>query len=402
MASAEGHRESAGGAAVEPTHGPAEDGLLMSVNKMERIERLVAAGQARGVDWILCTLPENIFYFSGFRTLFYTRFIGVLVPVKVKREPVLVVSFIDRKIVEEKFWSPHWFAEVAMWGPTAAERYKSPWEALKAYLQPGMSLGVDAIQYDTYEQLVQSFPGLRVTNVQSDILSLRMVKDEEEIRKVAHAFALTEKVMAMIPGWLQRPMTEAELAAEIYRAARREGAEEIFYPVLVSCGSKMLAFHSPALPRPIKENELLRVALGFQAEGYGSDLVRTFCKGRIPAEAIPLKEAFFEAQEAVFAMLRPGVRSSQLLEKVEEVYRRRNCLQNWLNINIGHGIALTIHEPPRIAGTDDTVIQENMLLAIEPVVSCPPHGVIAHCDGVRITARGCELLSPSMRDIVPV
>ena len=240
---------------------------MTGVNKTERTRRLVAAGQARGVDWILCTLPENIFYFSGFRTLFYTWFIGIFVPVKAKREPVLIVSFIDRKIVEEKFWSPHWFTEVAMWGPTANEPYKTPWDALKAYLRPGISLGVDAVQYDSYEQLVQAFPGLRVTNLQTDILSLRMIKDEDEIQKVARAFTLTEKVMAKIPGWLQKPMTEAELAAEIYRAARLEGAEEMFYPVLVSCGLKMLAFHSPALPRPIKENELLRVALGFQAEG---------------------------------------------------------------------------------------------------------------------------------------
>ena len=180
----------------------------MTLNKMERVRRLRVAGQAHNLDWILCTLPENIFYFSGFRTLFYTRFIGVLVPVKEKREPVLIVSFIDRKIVEEKFWSPHWFNEVAIWGPTANELYNSHWEALKAYLKPGISLGVDAIQYDFYEQLVQAFPGLKVVNVQNDILSLRMVKDEEEIRRVAQAFALTERVLAKIPGWLEKPITE--------------------------------------------------------------------------------------------------------------------------------------------------------------------------------------------------
>ena len=52
-----------------------------------------------------------------------------------------------------------------------------------------------------------------------------MVKDEDEIERVAKAFALTEKIMAMIPGWLQKPMTEAELAAEIYRVEphRRRG-----------------------------------------------------------------------------------------------------------------------------------------------------------------------------------
>jgi len=68
---------------------------------MDRVKRLAAVGQVREGDWILCTLPENIFYFSGFRTLFYTRFIGVLVPVKEKREPVLIVSFIDRRIVTD-------------------------------------------------------------------------------------------------------------------------------------------------------------------------------------------------------------------------------------------------------------------------------------------------------------
>ncbi len=373
----------------------------MVPEKMERVERLAAAGQARDLDWILCTLPENIFYFSGFRTLFYTRFIGVLVPIKEKREPVLVGFFIDRKILEEKFWSPHWFNEVVIWGPTANEQHKTHLDALKAYLGPGITLGVDAIQYDFYEQLVQNFPGLTVVNVQNDILNLRVVKDEEEIQKIARAFDLTEKIMLMIPDWLQNPMTEAELAAEIYRAARMEGAEDAFYPILVSSGSKMLAFHSPALPRPIRKNELLRVALGFQVDGYGSDVVRTFCKGRVPAEAVPLKEAFFEAHEAVCAMLRPGVRSSELIRKVEEIYRRRGCLDRWLNL-IGHGIALTIHELPRIAGTDDTIMRENMILAIEPMLICPPHGAIAHCDGVRITSGGCERLSSKMQDIVVI
>jgi Xaa-Pro dipeptidase len=116
---------------------------------------------------------------------------------------------------------------------------------------------------------------------------------------------------------------------------------------------------------------------------------------------MPLKEAYFEAMEAVFEKLRPGVRSSELLKKVEEIYRRRGCLKNWLN-SIGHGIALTIHEPPRIAGTDDTAMQENMLLAIEPLLFCPPYGALAHCDGVRITAQGCTLLSSKMRDIITV
>jgi len=38
--------------------------------------------------------------------------------------------------------------------------------------------------------MVQAFPGLKVVNVQNDILNLRIIKDEEEIQKVTQAFDL--------------------------------------------------------------------------------------------------------------------------------------------------------------------------------------------------------------------
>ena len=373
----------------------------MQEDKLKRIRALIALGKDHDLDWILCMMPENIFYFSGFRTVLYTRFIGVLVPLKEKREPVLIASYIDKRLVQEDIWSPHWFNETVLWGPAAEYEHKTHWDALKTYLEPGIKLGVDAIQYDFYEQLVETFPGLTVTSLQQEILDLRMVKDDEEIQKVKDAYRLAEEIMAKVPDWLGLPMTEAELAAEMTRAATIEGAEGTIFPTLVSCGEKMLAYHSPPLPRPIKENELIRVAFGPVLDGYGSDVLRSFCIGSPPAEVLPLKEAFYEAQEAVVDMLKPGVNSQELLKKVEEVYTKRGCLNNW-SYNIGHGLALTIHEPPRIAGADETVMKEDMILAIEPSLGCPPYGAFAHCDGVRVTAEGAEWLSTGLRDLVVV
>jgi Xaa-Pro dipeptidase len=373
----------------------------MGAAQKERIQRLIDVGRGKDLDWILCVLPENIFYFSGFRTMFYTRFIGVLVPVAVEREPVLIASYIDHRLVQDKIWSPHWLEETLVWGPGSEYAHKTPWDALQVYLRPGVRLGVDAIQYDLYEQLLRCFPGLTVVSLQSQILDLRMVKHADEIEKVRTAFALTEKVLARVPEWLQKPMNESDLAAEIDYAASKEGAEAMFYPTLVSCGAKMMAYHSPPLRRPIVENELIRIALGIQIDGYGSDMVRSFCKGTPPAEILPLKEAFFEAQETVFELLRPGASSQDLLKGVAQVYERRGCLKNW-SWNIGHGLALTIHEAPRIAGADETIMREGMILAIEPGLACPPFGAFAHCDGVVVTKSGCERLSSVMRDLVLV
>jgi len=371
----------------------------MNKDKIQRIRRLIEVGRKHDLTWILCMLPENIFYFSGFRTMFYTRFIGVLVPVKKDKKPVLIAPFIDRRLVEEKIWSPHWLEETVIWGPGSEYKFKTPFDGLKEYLSSNMRLGVDAIQYDFYEQFTKTFDGLQVVNLQDEILEIRMVKSEDEIKLIKKAFALTEEVISCVPELLQKPMTEKELAAELNHAALKAGAEDNFYPTLVSAGSKMLAFHSPPLSRPIKDNEMIRVACGLQIDGYGSDVVRHFCKGQPPVELLRLKDAYFEALAVTFEMLHPGISSTELIRAVEKVYRKRECLGNW-GYSVGHGLALTIHEPPKIVSGDQTVLRENMVLAIEPILACPPHGAFAHCDGVRITADGAEWLSTGLRDLV--
>jgi len=371
----------------------------MNKNQQARIDRLVQEAKSHKLDWILCTLPENIFYFSGFRTTFYTRFVGVLVPTDSSREPVLTASFIDRQLIETDLWSRTWFTNAAIWGP--GSEYATHWDVLQAHLGPGIRLGVDAIQLDFYQQLQDAFSGIEVVNLTDEILNVRTVKDEDEIAVIKKAFALAEEVMDHVPSWLQKPLTEAELAAELNYCACKSGAEDIFYPTLVSCGQKMLAFHSPPLDRPIKENELVRIAFGLQIDGYGSDIVRHFCIGSMPAELEPLRKAFYEVRQIIADTIRPGLDTADLLKLVGDLYRERGVVNYWLQ-NIGHGIALTIHEFPRIAGADSTILRENMVLAVEPILALPPHGAIAHCDGVRITADGCEWLSGKLTDVTVV
>jgi Xaa-Pro aminopeptidase len=373
----------------------------MSQNKQNRILRLIEKGRKYDLDWILCMLPENIFYFSGFRTMFYTRFIGVLTPLKDGLKPVLITSFIDRRLVEDKIWSPHWFEEVVYWGPGADYKFKNPFEALKAYLNPGIRLGTDGISYDFYQELIKAFEGIEVISLQNEISEIRVTKSEEEIALIKKAFALSEEVMSIVPDLLQEPMTEIELAGELNYAGLKAGAEGNFYPTLVSSGPKMLALHSPPLSRPIKENELIRVAFALQIDGYGSDIVRHFYKGKPPAELVSFKNAYFEAQQAVFESLKPGVRSIDLIGTVEKIYKGKGVIKNW-GYSVGHGLALTIHEPPKIVRDDQTIISENMVLAIEPILVCPPYGAITHCDGVQITEHGAEWLSKSMRDLVVI
>lgn len=373
----------------------------MDVAKQKRIQSVTDLGKKHDLDWVLCMMPENVFYFSGFRTLFYTRFIGVLIPVRDSGNPVLITSSVDRMLVEEKIWSPHWFEETICWGPGKDYEHKTHFDALKAYLKPGTRLGVDGIQYDFYRELKTAIDGLDAIDIQKEILEIRWIKSEEEIGLIKQAFDLTENVMSMIPQLMQHPITEKELAIELDHAAAKAGAEQNFYPTLVSAGKKMLSFHSPPMDRPIKEHDTVRVACGWQLGGYGSDVVRHFSKGAPPKELLLLKDAYFEALDTVFDLLKPGVNSREVMSAVESVYTRHGCVDNWI-YSVGHAIALTIHELPKVMAGDETVLQENMVLALEPILVCPPHGAFSHCDGVRITHDSAEWLSGKMRDLTIV
>ena len=371
----------------------------MNQYQNERIENLRAEAATHNLDWVLCMLPENIFYFSGFRSTFYTAFIGILVPSDPAQEPVLIGMFIDRQLIEEDIWSKTWFEKHAIWGPGC--EYANHWDALSTYLKPGMRLGVDAVKLDFYQDLLKTYPGMEVINLTDEILALRTIKDPDEIATMKKAFSLAEDVMDQVAGWLQNPMTEAELAAELNYTALKSGAEAIFYPTLVSCGEKITALHSPPINRPIKENQLIRIAFGLQIDGYGSDIVRHYCKGRLAKELEPLRKAFFEVHDLIPQIIKPGLDTVDLYNFVKGEYTKRGVVDYWIG-NFGHGLALTIHEFPRISGMLHATLQENMVLAYEPILALHPHGAMAHCDGLVVTHDGCEMLSGRINDIVMV
>lgn len=59
----------------------------------------------------------------------------------------------------------------------------------------------------------------------------------------------------------------------------------------------------------------------------------------------------------------------------------------------GHGIGLGNHEGPFLALGDKTILEENMVVSIEPGIYIEGIGGFRHSDTVRITKDGYELLT---------
>jgi Xaa-Pro aminopeptidase/Xaa-Pro dipeptidase len=63
---------------------------------------------------------------------------------------------------------------------------------------------------------------------------------------------------------------------------------------------------------------------------------------------------------------------------------------------------LAIHEEPRIAPNQQTVLEKGMVFTIEPGVYIPGWGGIRIEDTVRVTPGGCELMSSAPKELMSI
>ena len=60
---------------------------------------------------------------------------------------------------------------------------------------------------------------------------------------------------------------------------------------------------------------------------------------------------------------------------------------------LGHGVGLEIHEGPRLSQKDSSILQEGMVVTVEPAVYIPNQFGIRLEEMVLVTKKGGEVLS---------
>ena len=69
---------------------------------------------------------------------------------------------------------------------------------------------------------------------------------------------------------------------------------------------------------------------------------------------------------------------------------------------MGHGLGLQLTEPPSIMSNDNTLLKENMIIAIEPCLEYAPGTMIVQEENILITKDGYERLSSRTPKTIPI
>jgi methionyl aminopeptidase len=213
---------------------------------------------------------------------------------------------------------------------------------------------------------------------------------------------------------------ELDSAAEKF--IRSQGATPAFkgyrgFPGSICASPNDMVVHGIPGRFKLSRGDILSVDIGVVKDGWVADAARTFPVGQVTPVAHKLldttKASLFDAVE----QCRPGNRLGDVSHAVQE--RVEGDGLSVVRSLVGHGIGRSMHEDPQIPNYGDPgrgpLLEEGMVLAVEPMVNAGRHTVRMGDDGwaifsqdgslaahfeftIAITADGPRILTPWHED----
>jgi Xaa-Pro aminopeptidase len=228
---------------------------------------------------------------------------------------------------------------------------------------------------------------------------LRAVKDATEIGRIRDAARLGSQVMEEAIRLIRPGVTELDIAAEIGYRMRRKGASGESFEAIVAAGPRSALPHARPTARQIGKNELVVLDLGAILRRYCSDLTRTVHVGKASNRVRSWYQAVLDAQSAARDALKSGVTCGAIDAAARNVLQRKGLGRYFVH-STGHGIGLEIHEDPRIARDQKTILETGNVVTLEPGVYVEGVGGIRIEDDAVVTPRGAEILTTTSREFL--
>lgn len=252
------------------------------------------------------------------------------------------------------------------------------------------------ITFSTYKKISSVANGIGLIPVENFLDSIRAIKDEEEISLIKKSAEIADLALMHLKSFIKPGVKEQDLVAEFNYFVRKKGATTSFEPIILYGETSSLPHGIPS-SREIKPDGILLIDYGAKYNGYCSDATRTFFLGKPPKEYSRIYNIVLKAQESAEAIIKPGVSVSEVDRVARDVITKEGFGDKFIHTT-GHGVGLEIHEYPRLAEGNDTLIEKGMVLTVEPGIYIKGFGGVRIEDLVVVTDSGIEILTRISKD----
>ncbi len=258
------------------------------------------------------------------------------------------------------------------------------------------------------------------------------LRSRREIQMIRKAGAVVAKVLLKLqefarPGistaqldHLAIQMTEAAGAMALFKGVPCPGGGRPFPGAICTSLNEQLVHGIPSARVILKPGDILSIDFGVKLNGYCGDAALTFGIGDIVPQNQKLIENTRRLLDIAIEKAAPGVLWSSIAGQMEDAARQAGF--SVVRDFVGHGIGTEMHEDPKVPNfvsrdllRNDILLQEGMVLAVEPMVNAGKYAVRTLSDGwtvvtrdgkccahfehtLAITTNGCEILTDGKED----
>ena len=151
----------------------------------------------------------------------------------------------------------------------------------------------------------------------------------------------------------------------------------------------------------IKEGEFVTLDFGCIYKGYCSDITRSFMVGQASKEMKRLYNIVKEAQIRAIKAVKAGVKACEI-DKVARDYIESKGYGKYFTHSTGHGVGIEVHDPISVSRFSDTILEENMVITVEPGIYIPGVGGIRIEDDVLVKNDGFEVLTKASKKLMMI
>jgi Xaa-Pro aminopeptidase len=364
---------------------------MEEVTLAKRIERAQAVMGARGVDFLFVAPSSDLIYFFDLAVHASERLLLLIIPQQGK--PQMVVANFERThavgkegLVQLHTWQEH-------------ERPLDLVRAIVANVRTPTIAVSDELRSGFLVNMLEMLPDANFLNGTGIIRELRMVKDADELAKLAQAAAMADAAWEEFVGTGSLTGKSERHAATELAALRAKHGLEVSSIGICASGPNSAAPHHRTGERIIQPGDSVVFDFGGKYQHYTADVTRTVHIGEPSEEYQRAYATVLRANEAAIPFYRPGV-ACQDVDRAARAVIEAAGFGAYFSHRLGHGLGLDGHEEPYLVRGNTLPLQAGMVFSDEPGIYIPGRFGIRIEDSVVVREGGGEKINHARRDLV--
>ncbi|MFZ3341711.1 MAG: Xaa-Pro peptidase family protein [Terriglobales bacterium] len=250
--------------------------------------------------------------------------------------------------------------------------------------------------------LQRLLPKAHYRSCDNDLKRMEACKTPKELEGIQRASEIASAGFEHAGETIQVGKREAEVAACLqgaFQASPRAQAVErsygFFFCMSGPNSARAAAAYACTRQRTIEAGDLVMIHANTCADGYWTDITRTYTAGTTSRRQDTMRSAIVEARKQALRAIRPGVAACDVDRAARDVMSAHG-LGDAFTHSTGHGVgfaAANANALPRIHPKSRDVLEEGMTFNVEPAAYLDGYGGMRHCDIVAVTSQGATVFT---------